>query len=90
MRVLYIFGVIIVFLLVVTSVWFMLSEFVTQVMSTGNAVATSVGSNSQTQQDIDTFFTNVKDWIPILALLGLGAWAFVYAQKKKQFEGYIP
>ena len=89
-RVLYIFATVVIFLLVVTSVWFILSEFVTQIMSVGNAVAASVGSDSTTQTQVNTFFTNVKNWLPVIGLIGLTLWSLVYAQRKKQMEGYIP
>ncbi len=75
-------------MLAVAIYYFIWSQILGTFASVGNTLAANVGSDSATQVLVNTFFTNVVLWVPVLALIGYIYWAFTYAQKQKRMEGY--
>lgn len=83
---LYVFAVIIVFLIVIATMWYLVLYRVAQtVQVAGLNIMTEIGTESTYSDLTNTFITNIIIYFLIIAIIGLLIWTWVHSQKP---EGY--
>ena len=84
-RALYIFATIVMFIAIIAGAWyFLIYMFLGTVQAGCQVLAQDLDTNSTYYGYTDTFNTNLIQYFLVLALIGLGYWVYVYAQKKKE------
>lgn len=81
-RAIYIIVVSIAFVFLIGVVWFMFNEMFTLIRGAAVNISESLSTSSETFNSADTFLTAVFTWFPILALLGLSYWVYIYSQRR--------
>ncbi len=85
---LYIFATILVFIIVVATIWYILIYRIAQTAQVaGLNIMDELGTSSTYSGYTNTFITNIIEYFLVVALLGLGVWVYVRSQKPKGF-GY--
>lgn len=81
-RAVWIWAVLILGVFIFPFCWYFVHLAFLELQSTGSSLIDTLETNSTTSDGIEVFFTNADKYMLVLALLGLGLFAFRESQRK--------
>ena len=79
---LYLWAVVIVSIVVLPFIWYVSHVTFLAFQDFGSELIQDLGTNSTTSDGVEMFFANADKYLLVIALIGVGLWAWAYSQKR--------